>query len=244
VYGWRARIGLIIPDGDSTLEPELWRMAPEGVAIFSARFHTLPGNTSQTDKHLWAMADKVEEATKLLLPLKPTSITFGCTSGSFIGGTEWTEGLIKKINNAAPDIPASTIITAAVAALKELEIKKVAVITPYIKKINDVLKDYLEKIGFEVVNMQRRKGEYKDVYEFQDNNPHENYKLIRSVDVPGAEGIFQSCTGLHAAPIIEKLERDLGKPVITSNIATLWDALRKAKVSEPTKGYGSLLRML
>ncbi len=63
-------------------------------------------------------------------------------------------------------------------------------------------------------------------------HPREMYKLAREVDSEDADAIFISCTGLHVSSIIDILEKDLEKPVITSNQVMIWDALKKLKVNK------------
>jgi maleate isomerase len=65
------------------------------------------------------------------------------------------------------------------------------------------------------------------------------YRLARQVDTPDSDGVYIACTGFRSLEIIEDLERDLGKPVISANQATMWDALRLAGVP----GLGRLYRM-
>lgn len=60
------------------------------------------------------------------------------------------------------------------------------------------------------------------------------------VDDPESEALFISCTNLHTIEIIEKLENDLHKPVITSNQATTWNILRLAGIDDKIQGYGQL----
>ena len=87
-----------------------------------------------------------------------------------------------------------------------------------------------------------------DGLDLVDNNiivhlsPNVLYRLAKSVDRPDAEGIFLSCTGLDTLDMIEALEQDIGKPVITSNQASFWMAFRMAGVGESIPGYGRLLR--
>ena len=51
-----------------------------------------------------------------------------------------------------------------------------------------------------------------------------------------------SCTALRAAEAVEEIERALGKPVVTSNQAMFWQALRTAGCDLAVPGYGRLLR--
>jgi len=63
------------------------------------------------------------------------------------------------------------------------------------------------------------------------------------VNIPEADAVFISCTSVRTFEIIAPLERDLGKPVISSNQATIWHALRKTGIRDTIEGYGRLLTL-
>jgi maleate cis-trans isomerase len=73
-------------------------------------------------------------------------------------------------------------------------------------------------------------------------SPNVMYKLAKTADVPETDCMFISCTGLDVLDIIEPLEEDLGKPVVTSNQASYWLAFKMAKIRQTIQGYGKLLR--
>ena len=57
-----------------------------------------------------------------------------------------------------------------------------------------------------------------------------------------ADGLFISCTNFASPFLLDGLEKETGKPVVNSNQASLWYMLRQVGVTDPVKGYGSLLR--
>ena len=64
-----------------------------------------------------------------------------------------------------------------------------------------------------------------------------------TLDRAGADAIFISCTGLRAVDAVEPLEAETGMPVVTSNQAMAWHALRLAGYDAPVEGFGRLLRL-
>ena len=82
MFGWRARIGLILPSANIVLEPDFYKMAPEGITIHTTRVY-LPAGTIAG---LLEMERHTEEAAKLIANTKPDIVAYGCTSGSFVGG--------------------------------------------------------------------------------------------------------------------------------------------------------------
>jgi len=236
-YGWRAKIGLLVVSTDLVCEPAFNKIVPSGVSIHTARMTF----REATPEALLNMTSHVERAAKDVASAKVDLIVFGCTSGSFLKGTEnWNEEIMRRIEDAAK-IPAITTTTAVAEALKKLGIKRVAVVTPYIDAINVKGKKYLENIGFKVVNILGM--QLINPPEYQSVRPSEVYKFARTVDTPEADGMFISCTAFRALEIAELLEKDIGKPVVTSNSASIWYALRKVGIDECIRGYGQLLRI-
>ena len=76
-----------------------------------------------------------------------------------------------------------------------------------------------------------------------DETAERAYRLARSVDGAEAEAVFLSGTGMPTLPVLEALEQDLGKPVVSSASAMMWHALRLVGVAVPIAGHGRLLTL-
>ena len=233
IYGWRGTIGMMTPGVSQQVE--MHRKAPEGVAICT----TLIPLKEATAKGLIEMATHVEEAAKLLAMQRVDVIIFVCTTGSLIKGIGYDKEIIERIEKTS-GIPAITTATAVMDGLKLLGAKKVVVVTPYIDELNQAEKSFMEKSGFEVLSI---KGLGLADHSIQDVQPGRLYRLAKEQFTEEADVIFISCTGLCAFPIIEPLETDLKRPVITSVQASFWAALRKINVLEKIDGLGKLLTM-
>jgi maleate isomerase len=168
-------------------------------------------------------------------------ILLGCTSGTLIEGPGYDKKIIQRIEKASGGIPGLTTSTAVISALQKLNLQKLAVATPYIKSINEAEIRFLEGNGFKVLTLKSL--ELLNNNDFSSQPPYVIYNLaLRAFrESPEAEGIFISCTSLRSPEIIEDLEKNTGKPVVTSTQASLWAALRKIGINEPIKGYGQLL---
>ena len=239
--GWRAKLGILVPSINYVMEPEFNRMAPEGVSIHAARLK-VEGKVYISEKEALnfyaSMAENVEKEAELLGCVVDV-IGYGCTSGSFVMGMKWNEELIKRIEKAA-GVPATTASTAMCEALREVGIRKLTLVTPYPEDVNRLEKKFLEDNGFKVASM---KGCGCDVHGLQgEYSPYVAYQLAKEVDVEKADGIFISCTNFRTIEILERLERDTNKPVISSNSATMWKMLKMAGIHEPIVGYGQLLK--
>jgi maleate isomerase/arylmalonate decarboxylase len=140
--------------------------------------------------------------------------------------------------------PAVATAPALVHACRALGLKRVSLATPYHDALNHHENEFLAENGIEVVAM---KGlgigaggphEYVRIAKVPEEDV---YAHCRSADHPDAEGMIVSCTDFRTLGILPRLEKELGKPVVSSNLATFWMALRAAGVKERLKGYGRLL---
>lgn len=228
------KLGLIIPSSNTTMEPEFYEMLPEGFTVHTARLRLKKVTVGELAK----MEKKIEEETVKLADAAVDVIGFGCTSGSLFKGIGHDRMIEEKIERISGK-PAVATAGAVVNALKALEIKKVAVATPYIAEINELEEEFLEANNLRVVDL---KGlELSDNIKIGRIDSQTAFKLVMSLKHETADGIFISCTNFPTVKIIQKIENELGKPVISSNTATLWAMLKKCKISVKIRGYGSLL---
>jgi maleate isomerase len=239
LQGWRARIGIIFP-ADGLVDHEFSRFAPEGVSVHITRVRVPAGTLLQVVTKL-AETEDIEEAARTLTAVRPSVITYACTAASFVRGITYDVQIARRIE-AASGCPASTTSTSLVRALKRLDIKTVAVGTPYLEKeVNARLRKFLEDNGFKVDRLTEL-GLADD--KFHNASESTVYQFGKKVNTPQSDGIFLACTALPTADVLEPLEEDLRKPVVSANQATMWDALRMAKVNAQINGYGTLLRVL
>lgn len=234
--GWRARLGIMVPSVNKTMEPELYRLAPEGVSLHFSRIR-------QVEDTLEQLTRMIEDVPKVAIELADAEvdvIAFGCTTGSLVKGPGYDKEIIEKIEDSA-HIKATTTSTAVLEALKELGIVKLSVATPYKEWLNEKEKEFLEAHGFEVLSI---KGLGCLGPETADVPSERVYRLAKDVYRPKVDGVFISCTDLRSIEILEFLERDVNKPVISSNQATMWMLLRMAEVRGKITGYGRLLTQL
>ena len=235
-FGWKARLGLVTPSKGWTVEHEWPRMLPKGVSYLVARMPL----KSTTPEELLKMGEHAIEAAELLASASVDLICYGCTVETVLQGIEYDKRLTDDLQKAT-GVPAKTMAGAVVEALRELKAQKLAIVTPYIEEINKREKAFMESIGFEVV-YEKGLG-ISETIEIAKISPMEVYRLGREAltKAPQADLLFISCGNLRTIEILSALEKDTGKPAISSNQALLWSALRMVGVNEPIYGYGSLL---
>ena len=228
------KIGLIALSSDYMIEKDFIRVIKDKkIDFFVNRIETVNPLTAQ---NLIKMSGKITEVTKDILPNeKIDCVAYGCTSGTIAVGYNAIEEKIKK---AKPNTSVTTPSTAAVNALKKLNIKKIYLFTPYPKKLNDEVIEFFKKEGFEVTS-----NSYFDIASDIDIgkvDPEYLFEVLSNVNLDGADAMFMSCTALPALSIIDRLEKKLGKIVLSSNQALIWDTLEKIGEKDSINGFGKL----
>jgi len=228
------RIGLIALASDFMIERDFLNVIKDrDIDFFVNRIECY---NPLTKENLIKMANKVTEVTQDILPDQDIDcVVYGCTSGTIAAGYESIE---KKVKAAKPMADLTTPSSAAIKALKRLNIKKLYVFTPYSKALNDEVLEYFKSEGFEITS-----NSYFDIeadYDIGKVDPDYLFEVLSKVDLNGAEGLFVSCTALPALSIIDKLEKKLSTPVLSSNQALIWDTLVKINKNESVNGFGKL----
>jgi maleate cis-trans isomerase len=240
MIGWRARLGFLVPPGNPTVESEMIALAPRGVSV---HFHRMvaqgeAGSPARQGERNRMMIEHLEESASLLAIVKPQIIAIAHTATSYTLGREAERQLLARLEEAT-HTRVITAFGAIAAALGRLGVRRLAYGTPYSEETTRQGKAHLEAHGFEIVRCERLPG----VANIYDETAERAYRLARMVDVPEAEAVLLSGTGLPTIPILEALETDLGKPVLSSNAALMWHALRLAGVGERVAGFGRLLTL-
>lgn len=247
MHGERGRLGLIVPSSNTTNEPEFTDALPAGVSLHTARMRLV--DVAADD--LSAMADDVERCADLLATADVDVVAYGCTTGSLVHGPGYDREIEARIADQA-DVPAVATAASIKRAFEALDVESVAVTTPYSEELNDREASFLEDAGFDVVEMEGL-GIDSNV-EIGEQYPETAAKAAREADTADADAVFVSCTNYRTFEAIPELEAELDKPVVTSNQATLWDALgrlggdertasgseRERGVDEPTRDLGRL----
>jgi len=233
----RKTIGIILPSSNTTLERDFQLVGPANVDIsyHSGRMMLVTGELDKLNK----MNDDIEMASRQVGTAKVGVIAYGCTGGSFLNGPGWDKELLRMITDASGGIPSVATSAAMVEVLKNHGIKKVSVATPYKDPVNAKLRAFLEGYDFDVLNVAGRQltlntdigsEQPDDIVEFALNNFDDE-----------ADAMFLSCTNWRALEAVARVEKQLQKPVFTSNQVTIWAALKTIGVNEPVHGFGSLL---
>lgn len=236
--GWRAEVGMLSPAPGMYREYEI--VAPDGVKFSRVVMATI---TEAVPEQFKKMGEAIEtEAKKFTSVIKPDLICLGCTSASFIGGLGYDQQLIKRIEKATGS-PATTTATCMVELFKDMGIKKISLVGPYVKELFDIEAEFLKAHGIETLCVKAlgiaETSAYYDYY----MDPYRVYHLAKEGDkaAPDADCVFVSCMWSTILGIVDALEKEIGKPVVSSCSVTLYGILKKLGIPDPVYHYGEVL---
>ena len=228
------RIGLIIPSANSLTEPQFHRYLPPEVSAHIARLRM----AGKFRKPLEELKPSLIEAAEALSDVRPAMIVFHCTANSMENGLAH-EATIIDIVEKASGCPTISTAQAITQAFDQVGIKKLVLISPYVKATNAHEVEYLSEAGYTVLH---ELGLGLESHAYSQVTPAEWQKVVKDNTRAEADGYFLSCTNTRMIESINDLEKDLDKPVINSNQATLWACLKRLGIKHGDAKLGRLFQ--
>jgi len=236
MYGWRGRIGLLVPANNSVIEPEIGRALPEGVCLYATR---MLARGDLTEAAIHAMEPQADRGVDELMATGVDLFAFADMVTTFVMPREWSERRTRQIAERT----GRHCITAAGAlwaALGVLGRRALSIATPYPRRLHELVAPLFRDLGFAVVS--HGTADILAMADVPRTPPQEVYRLARSICRPDTEILVILATDFRSFEVIDALERDTGRPVVSTNQALLWHALRTLGVAERIPGLGTLLR--
>jgi maleate isomerase len=232
-----ARVGLIIPSSNRMVEQEMVKAFPKGVHVHVTRLRMTGANHLAFDQLL----PRIEEATRALVDARCDVVAFHCTANSMEGGIEGETQILATLARAgAPH--GTTTITAIRWALDTLAAKRIVLITPYSAETTEHEAEFLRACGYDVLAAKGFALAGSDAY---CATPPQFWR-DRTIEAarPDADAYLVSCANISVFGVIEKLEAELARPVVTSNQAVIFDTLRLIEWRDcrgcPGRVFGSI----
>ena len=229
------KVGLIALSTDKTIEKDFNHICVNlPLNIFINRIHN---QNPLTQENLLKMQDDLESVAKKILPdEKIDTIVYGCTSGTIAIGEDKVK---EKILLAKPDCYVTTPITSTIKALKQMNIKRIALLTPYPDNVNHTILKYFQSKNIEVSSFASLNLNLDS--EIAQVDPNYILEISSKLEIKNADALFISCTALPVLNILNKLEKKIQKLVLSSNQTLIWDTIRSIGYKSPIKGYGKIL---
>lgn len=238
----RKRIGLMVPSTNTTCEADFQLVVGRGFTVHGQRLWLT--NDALGEEGMLRMNAEIETGARYLATASVDAISYGCTTGSFFKGPGWDREMIALIERTA-GVPAVATSPSVVEALRSFGARRISVATPYPEWNNQRLRTYLEAQGFDVLNLEAEPTAARAGNQgINDQDPAVIVDFAPRACRPDADALLCSCTAWRSVEAVEEIERRTGKPVVTSNQASIWMTLRRLGHVEPIVGFGRLLRML
>jgi maleate isomerase len=229
------RIGLVVPANNAVLEPELNRAAPPGVGFFATRL-LVKGDLTIDAIHV--MEAETDRAIGELMATGVDVLVYADMVTSFIMGADWNTNRMQRLSeqSGVPCLSAWATLRDAITALGA---KRIAIGSPYPAQIHAMAKPFFTEAGFTVAD-----DATLDILAVTDvplTPPDRVIGLATGLDHSKADAIVLLATDLPTFPVIAQIEEQTGLPVVTSNQALLWAALRSVGVdAAPAINLGRL----
>jgi len=234
--GSRATFGHIVLQVDETLEQDMRRLLPGGeVAHHVSR---IPSGDELTPDTIATMKETLPAAAALLPPAAEFDVIgYCCTSGTTLIGADRVADLVRQ---GAAATHVTDPLTAALAALATLEVRSLALVSPYVESVSDPVRQAFAARGYDVSGTVSFGEEVEArVARIDPASIH-----AAALSVAGdADAVFLSCTNLRTLNVIEAAEDKIEKPVLSSNQALIWHLGQLGGFAAEVKGIGRLFEV-
>lgn len=225
------RLGLLLPSSGTVQEVDFYRRVPPHVTVHAARMR-LPQTTEADEARM--LDAHVLPAAGDLATIRPDVVVFSCTSAGALRGRDYEARLCGEIA-AAAGAPVVSTMEAVREALARLDIRSVAVVTPYPDSLTGPVCAGLEADGL-AVPVARGLG-LTDSLAIAAVAPETIARFAVETFRRGpAEAVFIACCTFRALDARDAIAAELGVPVVTSNQAALDAALRALGCDGPSIG--------
>ncbi|PSW46024.1 maleate cis-trans isomerase family protein [Photobacterium leiognathi] len=228
------RVGVIALATDFNIERDLNALYPSDVQSFTSRVRNY---NPLTIENLRKMEPSIAVCADTILPGTELDVMiYACTSGTVAIGSE---RITQLIHLSCPKVAVTNPVTAALAAFSKFQAKRISVLTPYTEVVNQDVAAFFESQGIEVLSIAGFGFEDDTAMTFI--SPMDiKHAAIEACD-PEADLLFISCTALRTSAVIESIEAELDKPVVSSNQVLVWHSLQLMNYPSAIKGFGALL---
>ncbi|MFQ5693100.1 MAG: Asp/Glu racemase [Nitrospinota bacterium] len=213
----RFRIGLIVPSSNTTMEVDFYNHLEEKSTVHIARMY-LDTTTKEAEEVM--VRESTPKAADMIRTLHPHVTVFGCTSGGSLFGLDYDRKIAEDLTEWTGAAKTITVLGAVGEQLRHVGAKRIAVFTPYIDELNETIQRCLEEDGFEVLSIQGMGITVN--FDIGVVTPDEILAFAKErFKDPDADALFFSCTNMRAMDAVPILEKEFGKPIVTSNQAAV-----------------------
>ena len=247
--GHRAKIGVVVPSTNTSVEYDCQRVIPRGVTWHTTRFYIESPDLSSDEafmKFLDLLRETIGDSIRSLMTCKPDHVMMGMSAETFWGGIKGNDGFVDRIQEmVGQETGLTTGANAVIAALEALGVpggagRKLGILTPYQPVGDKNVRLFFEDAGYEIGELIGLRCE--NAHDAIALVPeHEVIDIVKKIDSDDTDAIVQVGTNLSTSGMFPTIEKWLSKPVLPINVATVWHALRSCGVNDRYDNFGRLL---
>lgn len=239
--GWRKKFAVLIPSTNTSVQPEFDGMRPPGVTNHVSRIR-IPNDPLHNDEDFRKLVDNIAaaqlEAVDSAMSCEPDHIVLGISVETFWGGLAASRKLNAELE-AHTRLGVTGGAEACAAAFAALNVKRIAVLTPYFPVGDKNVKQFFEESGYAVKRIKGLKCASPVLIAHV--QPAELRAAVEELDGDDVDAVIQVGTNLAFGSLAAEMEKERKKPVLAINTAIYWHALRKNGIEDKVQGWGSLL---
>ncbi len=241
------RIGQIVPSSNTTMETEIPAMlrGREGVEPERFTFHSSRMRMKKvTKEELSAMDGDSDRCALELSDARVDVLGYACLVAIMSMGRGYhrvSEQRLhgRTVENGGP-APVVTSAGALIHGLQTLGAKKIAVLTPYMKPLTELVVDYIEHEGFEVQDVISL--EIPDNLEVGARDPRAPIEISKKLNLANCDAlVLSACVQMPSLASIQPVEDRVGIPVLSAAVCTTHQMLKTLGLKAVAPNAGALL---
>ena len=245
VRGWRKKFGVLAPSTNTIVEPDFYMMSVPGVTahisrIFMANTSRDGETTEATEQRQIRLEQEMKPTIERVLTAEPDYMVMGMSLPTFRDGVEGNRIWKARMQEYSGGLGMANGAEACERALNLLQVKRIAVLTPYWPSASKHVIRFFGEAGFEVV--AHKDLECPSPVAIAHVEADRIRAALREIDGERVEAIVQCGTDLNMVELADEADRWLGKPVLAINAVIWWMALRENDIQDKLYGYGRMLR--
>lgn len=240
--GHRAKVGILVPATNTIVEPELAAMQPPGVTNHVSRMGRIKRDMVDLDQYRKVLGSSLdmEQAIDALVACEPNIVVHGHSLDSFALGLEGAREMQTRMEAAFGGIPVVIPSLALLAALKTIGgPRSLGILTPYMQPGDEACAGFFTANGYRVSAIKGLR--HPSPLHIATATADELDRAIDEINVADAECIVKVGTNSAIARLVPAIETRIRKPVLAVNTVIYWAALRRHGITDPLRGFGSLV---
>lgn len=245
VLGPRAKIGIVVPETNTIVQPESESFRPQGVTNHVARMPASGRQSLINDPEAYRLSlapglDPLIRCMRTLAPCRPDAYILGHSINSFWGGVEGATQMHGALLSAAGGVPVTVPSLALLEAVSRLRPggARIAILTPYFPPGDDLVADFFRSAGHQITAVHGLKCTHP--LDIASRGAAEIAAAVSGLAESAPELIIQPGTNLATARLVRDLETSTGIPFLACNAVNYWHCLRTLGIVDPMSGGGAL----